>query len=80
MQLAVDGKSIARESLDQVQFPERPRQVHRNGVQAGHQHAQFALPARVRQRRMTQVIVDVGIVDDLPARQQRAGQSAGTDR
>ena len=66
--LAVDRESMAGEPFDDVELPQRLRQVHRIGVQARHELAELALATRVRQRRTPDVILEVRIVDDLPAR------------
>ncbi len=74
--LAEDRESMAGEALDDVELPQRLREVHRIGVQAGHQFAELPLSAGVRQCRTPDVILEVGIVDDLPARHDLAGEAA----
>ena len=74
--LAVDRESMAGEPFDDVELPQRLRQVHRVGVQARHELAELALATRVGQRRTPHVILEVGVVDDLPARHDLAREAA----
>ncbi len=68
--LAVHGEAAAVQALDQVHFPQRAVHVHRVRVQTRDQHAELALTARVWQGRVAQVVVEVHLLDLVPAWQQ----------
>src|SRR5271157_5691485 len=68
MQLGVDHKAAALQALDQVIYPKRPRAVERHGVQTRHQLAQLRHIARLRQRKMTHMMVEIDVVDADPRR------------
>ena len=64
--LGVDREATVFQTLDQVRLPQRPVPIEPRAVQPGRQLKQFANPARLRQGRPAQVVVDVDLVVEGP--------------
>ena len=74
MHLRVDREAISFQPLDQVHLPQRTVEVELVAVQTRHEHAELALAAGARQRRVAHVEVKVDVLDRLQQRQARAHQ------
>src|SRR3546814_2568451 len=68
MNLEEEREAPIVQTFDQRDFPRRPLQVERMRVQARDQHTEFALAARIRQRGVAQVIVDIDVLRFFPGR------------
>ena len=72
--LAVHRETVAFEPLDQVHLPERAVQVELVAVQPRDQDAELALAARVWQRRMAHVVIEIDVVDLAHDREPRTDE------
>ena len=68
MHLEVDSETVFLKALDYVVLPQRAIEVHRIAVQSRDQHAEFTLSARVRQRRVPHVVLQIEVIVFLPHR------------
>ena len=68
MHLGVHREASVVEALDQVGLPQRTVPVEQGAVQPGGQLEQFADPARGRQRRAAQVVLQVDVGAGLATR------------
>ena len=76
MHLAVEGEAVSFQPLDQVHLPQRAVQVELVAVQARDEDSQLALAARMRQRGVAHVVLEIDIVNF--AHQGNARSEQGT--
>ena len=74
MHLGVEGKTVVLQALDNVAFPQRAGKIQRVGMQPGYQDAKFPFTAGARQRRVSNVVVEIQLLVDLPGRGDQAAQ------